>query len=214
MNRVNFQQVDELKSLLQTIERCRHELPISIQQSFTGYEGLRRLVAAMTILLIETGGTTPEGTCSAIAELAPDLYKTFSPEQVLAACDEIQHSEIAEQSALFQDIFDRFNDRYFAGSLTGYKVLVVYDLWHWETEHAYAPSGRPLEDGWGYVDFPERRIFIRFVADATTMIETLTHEMAHAATNGEHGDAWQTEMARLKQLGAPVSDSDVDTAAE
>jgi hypothetical protein len=33
----------------------------------------------------------------------------------------------------------------------------------------------------------------------------LIHEMAHAATDGEHGSAWQAEMARLMLLGAPMS---------
>jgi hypothetical protein len=39
--------------------------------------------------------------------------------------------------------------------------------------------------------------------------EYLIHEMAHAATDGEHGDNWQAEMARLKGLGAPVSKDDI-----
>jgi hypothetical protein len=41
------------------------------------------------------------------------------------------------------------------------------------------------------------------------MAEHLTHEMAHAATDGDHGVDWQTEMAPLKGLGAPVSDDDL-----
>jgi hypothetical protein len=39
-----------------------------------------------------------------------------------------------------------------------------------------------------------------------SMPETLLHEMAHAATDGDHGDTWKNEMARLKLLGAPVED--------
>jgi hypothetical protein len=45
------------------------------------------------------------------------------------------------------------------------------------------------------------------------MEETLIHEMAHMATGGDHGLAWKAEMARLKQLGAPVSRVDVDKPA-
>jgi hypothetical protein len=37
------------------------------------------------------------------------------------------------------------------------------------------------------------------------MVESLIHEMAHAATDGGHGDNWQVEMARPKRLGAPVA---------
>jgi hypothetical protein len=36
----------------------------------------------------------------------------------------------------------------------------------------------------------------------------LLHEMAHAASDGDHGENWQSEMARLKQLGAPVDEND------
>jgi hypothetical protein len=36
------------------------------------------------------------------------------------------------------------------------------------------------------------------------MEEFLLHEMAHAATSGEHDAKWQEEMVRLKGLGAPV----------
>jgi hypothetical protein len=38
------------------------------------------------------------------------------------------------------------------------------------------------------------------------MQDTLVHEMAHAATSGEHDERWRTEMARLKTVGAPVAD--------
>ena len=63
----------------------------------------------------------------------------------------------------------------------------------------------------GFTDFASRRIFIRFLGlhiGGFTMAESLTHEMANAATDGDHGANWQTEMARLKRLGAPISDID------
>lgn len=41
------------------------------------------------------------------------------------------------------------------------------------------------------------------------MAEFLTHEMVHAATDGAHGANWQTEMLRLKALGAQVRDDDI-----
>lgn len=43
------------------------------------------------------------------------------------------------------------------------------------------------------------------------MPQSLTHEMAHAVTDGDHGANWQTEMARLKGLGRwqePLSDEE------
>ena len=41
------------------------------------------------------------------------------------------------------------------------------------------------------------------------MAEYLTHEMAHAATDDAHDANWQTEMTRLKALGAPVREDDI-----
>jgi hypothetical protein len=42
------------------------------------------------------------------------------------------------------------------------------------------------------------------------MDETLIHEMAHAATNGEHDQEWLNEMVRLKAAGAPVPDWELE----
>jgi hypothetical protein len=39
---------------------------------------------------------------------------------------------------------------------------------------------------------------------------TLIHEMAHAATNGDHSEEWLNEMARLKAAGAPVADWELE----
>jgi hypothetical protein len=123
-----------------------------------------------------------------------------------AGClEEIQHSEIPEQSALFQRMFQQFNRRYFAGRLPDYKVLVVYDVWYWETKRCgYPPSFPPACEAVGFIDFAGRQIFIRFLGYHTrgfTMAESLTHEMTHAATDGDHRANWRTEMARLKGLG-------------
>ena len=46
--------------------------------------------------------------------------------------------------------------------------------------------------------------------DKLEVAEQLLHEMAHAATNGDHGDEWNNEMRRLKQAGAPVLDFNFD----
>jgi len=39
-------------------------------------------------------------------------------------------------------------------------------------------------------------------------VSTLLHEMAHAATTGNHGMPWKREMIRLRQAGAPLSEPD------
>jgi hypothetical protein len=157
-------------------------------------------------------GTTPSATCEVIAEDAPSLYRAWGFRRTTAVCEEIQHSEVPEQSRLYQRMFQKFNIRYFAGRLPDYKIRVVYDVWYWETERCgYPPCFPSADEAVGFIDFAGRQIFIRFLGFHTcglTMAESLIHEMAHAATGGEHGTDWQTEMARLKGLGAPVNDSD------
>jgi hypothetical protein len=207
---MNGGEVEELGQLLRALTSRGWDLTA---RSLSGEEGLRQLASAMTILLTDYGGTAPWATCEAIAEAAPDLYKAFGSERVLAVCEEIQHSEIPEQSAIFQDLFHRFNTQYFGGRLPDYRILVVYDVWYWMTKRCgYPPGFPPATEDSGFIDFPARRIFIRYLADhlgGQTMEESLIHEMAHAATGGDHGDAWQAEMVRLKELGAPVSRWDV-----
>jgi hypothetical protein len=181
-----------------------------VQQTLNGLEGLKLVVAAMTILLTDYGGTSPEEMCALIAEEVPDLYAVFGEQRVLAVCEDIQHAEIPEQSAVFQEMYRTFNTQYFGGRLPEYRVLVVYDVWYWETQrYGYSPVYPPAADAFGIIDFEGRRILVRFRPHFTSdgsMPGTLLHEMAHAATDGGHGDAWENEMARLKLLGAPVDD--------
>ena len=66
----------------------------------------------MTILLTDYGGTTPSDTCEMIADDTPTLYRAYGFRRVLAVCEEIQFSEIPEQSRLYQRMFQRFNIRY------------------------------------------------------------------------------------------------------
>jgi hypothetical protein len=42
------------------------------------------------------------------------------------------------------------------------------------------------------------------------MLGMLIHEMAHAATDGNHDETWNNEMKRVRQAGAPVLAFDVD----
>ena len=99
-------------------------------------------------------------------------------------------------------MYRQFNTQYFGGRLPDYKILVVYDVWYWETERCgYPPCDPSVPDADGFIDFSGRQIFIRFLAHQTTcpaMEEILLHEMAHAATSGEHDAKWLEEMERLK----------------
>ena len=122
-------------------------------------------------------------------EATPDLYREFGYSRVVAVCEEIQYSEIPEQSRVLQELFEAFNRQYFAGRLPEYKILVVYDVWYWQTERCgYRPAFRPFFETPGFVDFPGRQIFIRYLARYTrlmTMQQSLIREMADAATNGK-----------------------------
>ena len=200
-------ELEALKRLVLLLSNSS-ENPSSIQWSLDGLEGMKRLVAAMTIVLIDLGGTTPGSTCDVIAGDFPNLYHRLGEECILALCEEIQHSEVPEQSAQCQEMFRKFNLRYFAGRLPEYRVFVVYDVWYWETTRCgYQPTFPSAFEGAGFVDFAQRRIFIRFLpnlSDGWTMAATLLHEMAHAATGGDHDEYWISEMSRLKLLGAPI----------
>lgn len=207
-------QVKRVKQLLYALNSFPPK-PLSprLQKQLIGSDELRPLAAAMTILLTDYAGTIPSATCEMIADAAPSVYRAYGLRRVLAVCEEIQQSEIPAQSRLYQRMFQRFNIRYFAGRLPDYKVVVVYDVWFWETERWGCPECFPPAcEAVGFIDFAGRRMLIRFLghySGGETMAQFLTHEMAHVATDGEHGANWQAEMARLRGLGAPVSDWDL-----
>ncbi len=99
------------------------------------------------------------------------------------------------QSRLEQ-IFDRYNRRYWRGRLPSYQIIVS-------------------EKHWGSCcDRKSRQIYMHPVLferfDQNAIRRTLLHEMAHAATQGVHGEAWQREMKRLHRRGAPVAPDDLD----
>ena len=48
--------------------------------------------------------------------------------------------------------------------------------------------------------------------DEDNQHNTLIHEMAHAATRGQHNTWWLAEMRRLQALGAPVDLGDLPLA--
>jgi hypothetical protein len=103
-------QVKRVKRLLYTLDPPK-PLSIRLQEQLMGSDGLRHLVAAMVTQLIDYGGTAPWATCEQIAEDAPSLYRVWDFRQVLDMCEEIQHSEIPEQSRLYQRMFQKFTTR-------------------------------------------------------------------------------------------------------
>jgi hypothetical protein len=118
-------------------------------------------------------------------------------------CDEIQRSEVPEVSRQFQQMFREFNRNYFAGRLPDYAVRVVYDIYYWK--------GMPFHEGELGIFQPElRRILIRVVSHRPMMVSTLLYEMARAAGDGNHNGQWLAEMRRLRKVGAPVGNLQID----
>jgi len=168
---------------------------------------LEKIIVATTVELIDCGGTTPTQTYNALVEDFPELLATFDKRDVIALCKKIQTSDIPEESRRFQMLFDAFNLRYFEGRLPAHMIQVVIDVNHWSNEYFF--NGYGLEEfSSGYIDEANRRIFLRH--GDLPLESVLLHEMAHAATTGEHDGKWCTEMRRLYDLGAPVMLADLN----
>ena len=60
----------------------------------------------------------------------------------------------------------------------------------------------------GYCDRAHRIIYLER-KDEKIMLQTLTHEMAHVATNNYHGKKFHDEMHRLSKVGAPVAEHEL-----
>ena len=119
----------------------------------------------------------------------------------------IQQAELPEESKRFEALFHTFNVRYFGGRLPSYEVRVVYDVNFWSNQYFF--NGVFLSQfSFGYIDRANRKIFVR--RSRFRMAGYLLHEMGHAATNDEHDDPWSAEMRRLKRIGAPVFEGDLN----
>jgi hypothetical protein len=169
-----------------------------LQLVFCGDEELFRATAKMVVQLQDYGGTNPFGVTEVLADDCPSLAAKHGEEAIFQMAKLILSSEIRSLSISFQSLFDSFNQKYFSGALDRYQVRVVFDLHAVANEPVYR-----LNISSGLIRFEERRIYIRYT-DADFMQGILIHEMAHAATSGEHDEQWQAEMARLKTAGAPV----------
>jgi hypothetical protein len=153
---------------------------------------------------MDYGGADEESVAEEVREIRPELAAEYGESTLREVAASILHAELPGLSRHFQTLFDEFNVRYFAGKLPVYQVHVVFDL--------HRAAKEPVS-GWfvssGLIRFEQLRIYIRYTNDPP-MDETLIHEMAHAATNGDHGEEWLKEMARLKAEGAPVPDWELE----
>ena len=150
------------------------------------------------------GGLYPSQAPEVLAGDCPFLAAKHGEEAIEQMAKLILASEIHRFSKAFQSLFDSWNQKYFSGALDRYQVRVVFDL--------HTVADEPVDRGHvssGLIRFEERRIYIRYT-DPGLMQNMLIHEMAHAATSGEHDERWRAEMLRLKTEGAPVPDWELE----
>jgi len=171
----------------------------------SGDEELFRVTAKTVVELLDCGATDPFWVAESLAYDNPSLVAKHGRQAIEGIAELILASQIPGLSSSFQLLFDTFNQEYFSGVLDRYQVLIVFDVHIFDDE--------PVDDDGivisGLIRFDERRIYIRYT-DTDSMQKTLIHEMAHAATSGEHDERWRNEMVRLKHAGAPVRDSELD----
>ena len=92
-----------------------------------------------------------------------------------------------EPNSKLQQLFERFNRRYWRGRLPHYTVIV---------SDKYVGARCEKRD---------RIIYINPSIPPRSVPQFLLHEMAHAAVKGyAHGKLWRDEMERLIRLGAPL----------
>jgi hypothetical protein len=169
-----------------------------------GDEELFKATAKVVIECMDYGDLYASQAPEVLAGDWPSLVAKHGEEAVFQMAKLIMSSEIRSLSISFQSLFDTWNQKYFSGALDRYRVRVVFDL--------HTVADEPVYRGHissGLIRFEERRIYIRYT-DTRFMQETLIHEMAHAATSGDHDERWRAEMARLKTAGAPVPDWELE----
>jgi len=138
----------------------------------------------------------------------PELADRWGWGQIEALAESLLNAEIMPLSRIYTELFAEYNARFFLNCLPAYKVRVVFDL--------HRVSGEPIDmlaASSGFIQFTERCIYIRYTDDFR-LTGTLVHEMAHAATGGEHDEAWFDQMRWLKAHGAPVPDWELADAPD
>jgi hypothetical protein len=167
-------------------------------------EELLQAGAAVAVELMDYAGADEESVAEELRKIRPELTAEYGEPTLREMAASILHAELPGLSRHFQTLFDELNVRYFAGKLPAYQVHVVFDLHRAAKEPVYGGSVSS-----GLIRFEQRKIYLR-CTNYPPMEGTLVHEMAHAATTGEHDEEWLKEMVRLKTAGAPVSDWDLE----
>jgi hypothetical protein len=183
-----------------------HNLASEIGDSsrFQGCDELLNAVADTIVELIYIYRTNAECATMAVCEDHPDLEKRYGWEYIEALAEFVLAAELPGISARLQELFDEWNAVYFWNRLPKYSIRVVFDI------HTFAQEPVPdIGACSGLIRVAEQYIYIRY-EEEELMRGMLVHEMAHAATDGNHDEPWNTEMRRLSQAGAPVLKSDFD----
>jgi len=160
--------------------------------------------AKAVVELQDCGGADPQATLEMIAQDGPEIVSQFSAQCIKEMAALILSAEIPKLSECFARMYREFNVRYFAARLPEYTVRVVFDV--------HKSAHEPVYDGSvssGLIRYQERCIYLRYTK-SFPIEAILIHEMAHAATQGDHGEEWLTEMRRLKAAGAPVATWELD----
>lgn len=88
-------------------------------------------------------------------------------------------------------IFEDFNGKYFGGKLPQYRIHV---------KRLHTAAGRIV---------PRRRLIEVGIYESQVQKETLLHEMVHAAADRVgHGKRFIAEIKRLRQIGAPLGETE------
>ena len=167
---------------------------------FSQYDELLRACAEFTVELMDIVGTDEVCVVEVLNEDRPELAAQYKESTLREIACLILHAELPGVSKHFKALFDKFNGQYFGGNLPPYQVRVAFDFHRVANEPIFGNSVSS-----GLIRFEERCIYLRYT-NSPPMEETLIHEMAHAATSGEHDQEWLNEMVRLKAAGAPVPD--------
>ena len=178
--------------------------PLGDAAQFSVCEDLLNIVAAMTVELIQIGGTDAVSIAYAVCDAHPALEGRYGQEYIASLGQFLLGAELPGVSARLQRLFDDWNVAFFANRLSPYSVRVVFDIHTFANEPVfdYNPSS-------GLIRFAERCIYVRY-EEEKYMLGMLIHEMAHAATDGNHDETWNNEMKRLRLAGAPVLAFDID----
>jgi len=155
---------------------------------------LMQAIHSSTLFVIhEEGEARRESVMEALREEYSDLLLGYSEAETGAAVREFLESEFSDLSGIFAKLYAEFNERYFAWRLPAHRVIVMH-----------AAPGAKLKSNLALVDEQLREIVIVYDGRPEEMVSLLLDTMAHIAAGADAESAWQKELARLYDLGAPT----------